>query len=147
MRTDFEFTRTAYQNASNSAAESALQITTLETELAELHIKASSNAIVLAEHNKNTEVDALRKHMARLETTLAEREDVLRRREEEIRELRRGRGVATRGSSVLPGGSPRGSRGASPVGADAVLRVGSKGLGSSLRYGMKGIGLRGDDEA
>lgn len=146
MRTDFDFTRTAYQNASSSAADSALQITTLEHEMADLRTKAFSNAIDLAEKNKSTENNALLKHTAHLEVILAEREDVLRRKEEEIRELRRGRGIGTRGSSVLPGGSPRGSRGASPVG-EAMLRVGSKGLGSSLRYGTKGSGVRGEDDA
>ncbi len=147
MRTDFDFTRTAYQNASSLAADSALQIRTLESELADLRTKASSNAIDLAEKNKNTENKALLKQTARLEAILAEREDVLRRKEEEIRELRRGRGIGTRGSSVLPGGSPRGSRGASPVAGEAMLRVGSKGLGSSLRYGTKGSGVRGEDDA
>lgn len=145
MRTDFDFTRTAYQNASSAAADSALQIKTLENELAGLRTKASSNAIDLAEKNKSTENNALRKQLARLEAMAAEREDVLRRKEEEIRELRRGRGIGTRGSSVLPGGSPRGSRGASPVG-EAMLRVGSKGLGSSLRYGTKGPGMRGEED-
>lgn len=146
MRTDFDFTRTAYQNASSSAADSALHITTLEKALADLRTKASSNAIDLAEKNRSTENNALLKQTARLEAILAEREDVLRRKEEEIRELRRGRGIGTRGSSVLPGGSPRGSRGASPIAGEAILRLGSKGLGSSLRYGTKGSGIRGEDD-
>ena len=147
MKTDFDFIRTAYQNASNSAADSALQIATLENEMAVLRTRASSVAVDLAERNKRNENDALRSQTTRLEAMLAEREELLRRKEEEIKELRRGRGMGTRGSSVLPGGSPRGSRGASPVAAETMLRVGSKGLGSSLRYGTKGPGIRAEDDA
>lgn len=147
MKTDFDFTRTAYQTASSAAVESANQVTMLETEMAALRTKASSTVVEIAEINQRTENDALRNETIRLEATLAEREEILRRKEEEIKELRRGRGIGTRGSSVLPGGSPRGSRGASPVAGEPMLRVGSKGLGSSLRYGTKGPGIRLEDEA
>lgn len=149
MKTDFDFTRTAYQTASSAAADSAATVSSLENEVAELRTRASSVAIELAEKNKRNENEILRKRLTTAEAMLADREEVLRRKEDEIKELRRSRGMGTRGSSVLPGGSPRGSRGASPVAGEPMLRVGSKGFGSSLRFGTKGPGSRGgggDDE-
>lgn len=88
----------------------------------------------IAQRNENA---AIRNQNAVLEASLKDREEMLRRKEEEIRELRRGRGMGTRGTSVKPGGSPRGSRGVSPVAVEPMLRTGSKGLGSTLRYGLQ----------
>ena len=145
LKKDFDFTRSAYQTASTSAAESATEINNLQNEIAILRNKASTNAIELAERNKRTENDAMARHISRLESTLADREELLRRKEEELKELKRGRGMGTRGSSVLPG-SPRGSRGASPVGGEAMLKIGSKGLGSNLRFGARAAPVRGEED-
>ena len=144
-RKDFDFTRSAYQTASSSAAESAIEINNLQSELAELRSKASTNILELAERNKKDDRETMVHHISRLESTLADREEVLRRKEEELKELKRGRGMGTRGSSVLPG-SPRGSRGASPVGGEAMLKIGSKGLGSNLRFGARAAPMRGEEE-
>ncbi|KAL8827680.1 MAG: hypothetical protein Q9191_003040 [Dirinaria sp. TL-2023a] len=146
MKREFDFTRSAYQTASTSAAESATEINNLQNEIAILRSRASTNAIELAERNKRNENDTLARHISRLEATLTDREELLRRKEEELKELKRGRGMGTRGSSVLPG-SPRGSRGASPVGGEAMLRVGSKGLGSNLRFGARAAPVRGEESS
>ena len=79
------------------------------------------------------------------------RENLVRRKEEEIREARRGRGgVVTRGSSAQPvARSPRGNGGSAAVGSrgasPAAGMVGESGSG--VREGRegreRGIGLRG----
>ena len=126
-QSDLEVTRTAYQDASNAAVDSARQLTDLENENKTLQVKASTSAADLATRTQRDENAFIRNRIVGLEATLKDREEMLRRKEEEIRELRRSRGMGTRGSSVKPGGSPRGSRGVSPIAGEPMLRVGSKG--------------------
>ena len=133
-----ELVRNTYQEASKSAMEFASRISILEAENKILQTKASATAIDLAAISQRNENAVLQNQNAGLEAKLTHTEDMLRRKEEEIRELRRGRGMGTRGTSVKPGGSPRGSRGVSPVAGEPMLRTGSKGLGSTLRYGLNG---------
>lgn len=147
MERDFGFMREQYQAASNAAAESALENRTLQSDAELLRAKASENVVRLHEINRQNENDALAAHISRLQATLADREELVRRKEEEIKQYQRGRGMGTRGSSVLPGGSPRGSRGASPVGGEPMLKMGSKGLGSNLRFGARLGTTRGEDDA
>ena len=129
---DTDWARKAYHDASNAAMDLKRQVVSLENENNLLQVKASSTAVELRTVNQNSENAVLRNQLSGLEATLKDREEMLRRKEEELRELRRGRGMGTRGTSVKPGGSPRGSRGVSPAG-EPMHRVGSKG--SSLRFG------------
>lgn len=149
VSTELDFFRTQYQNVSSVAGESAEELRTLQSEVELLRTKASDNMLELHKLNHKTENDALAAHISRLQATLAHCEEQLRKKEEEIKQFQRGRGMGTRGSSVLPGGSPRasGSRGASPVGGETMLRMGStKSLGSGLRFGARlGTG-RGEEE-
>ena len=134
-KNESEYVRRLYQEASQSAAESANRVRELEAENKILQTKASvtvTNLAAISQHNENA---VLRNQNAGLEAMLKDREELLRRKEEESRELRRGRGMGTRGTSVKPGSSPRGSRGVSPVAGEPMTRTGSKGLGSTLRYG------------
>lgn len=132
-----EVTRKAYQEASSAAVDSASQISQLESENKVLQSRASTSAADLAAITQRNENVAIRNQIAGLEATLKDREEVLRRKDEELRELRRGRGMGTRGTSAKPGGSPRGSRGVSPVAGEPMHRGGSnKGLGSALRFGI-----------
>ena len=116
MRKDFEFTRSQYQEASTRAAEFAMQVSELESQMAELKRQASDEKRRLKEINHKKEVE---QHLARiieLELVLKQRDTILQRKEEELKAVKKGRGVATRGSSVQPA-SPRagGSRGGSPA--------------------------------
>lgn len=105
-RKDFEFTRTQYQEASNKAAEFAGQVQELETKVAELTQQAGDEKRRLKEQSHTY---SLQKHFAKiqeLELGIHSREVRLKRLEEENRQLKRTRGVQTRGSSVQPPGSP-----------------------------------------
>ena len=135
-KSEVELMRKVYQDASNSVVDCESRITRLEAENKILQTKASTTAIDLAIISQRNENTAIRNLNSGLESKLKHTEDVLKRKEEEIRELRRGRGMGTRGTSVKPGSSPRGSRGVSPVAGETMLRTASKGLGSALRYGV-----------
>ena len=135
VRSEVELVRKVYQDASNAVVESQSRINRLEAENKILQTKASTTAIDLAIISQRNENAAIRTLNSGLEAKIKHIEEVLKRKEEEIRELRRGRGMGTRGTSVKPGGSPRGSRGVSPVAGEPMLRN-PKGLGSGLRYGV-----------
>lgn len=132
--TDLEYTRIQYQNASNAAAEATTRASKLEQDLAAMTVKAQGEAARLAEVNKNTAVEQAHNEVEKLQLELQMFESMLRRKEEELRELKRGRGgVVTRGSSV-GGKSPRGgSRAGSP--APGAGGFGGKVGGSALRFG------------
>ncbi|KAJ9604723.1 hypothetical protein H2200_010837 [Cladophialophora chaetospira] len=105
-RKDFEFTRSQYQNASTRATELAGQVTELEAENEILTKQASDEKRRL--RMKNHEL-ATAQHIAKIDQLERERKSkdaLLRRVEEENRQLKRNRGVQTRGSSVQPPGSP-----------------------------------------
>jgi hypothetical protein len=115
-RKDFEFTRSQYQEASTKAAEFATQVSELESQITDLKRQASDEKRRLKELNYKNDLE---QHLARvlnLELMLKNRDTMLQRKEEELKALRKGRGVATRGSSVQPGSPrPAGSRGGSPA--------------------------------
>ncbi|KAK5211355.1 hypothetical protein LTR41_002815 [Exophiala xenobiotica] len=105
-RKDFEFTRSQYQEASNKAAEFAGQVRDLEAKVAELTQLAGDEKRRLMEKSHTNSIE---KHLAKvqeLELGIKTREVLLRKLEEENRQLKRTRGVQTRGSSVQPPGSP-----------------------------------------
>ena len=119
---DLDFTRQQYQTASTSAAELFTNVTTLEKEVADLKIRADERAVMLLEKNKANSAIQYKIQIQALERQLAQRDSMLKRKEEELRELgRRGRGMQTRGTSVTPvsaGRSPKAnpsSRGVSPA--------------------------------
>lgn len=137
---DLEYIREQYQNASTAAAEASTRATKLDHDLAAMTIKAQGEAARLAEVNQSTAVDQAHAEVEKLRLENQMFETMLRRKEEELRELRRGRGagVVTRGSSVVGGGkSPRGgSRAGSPgPGGVGFGGVGGKVGGSALRFG------------
>ncbi len=106
-RKDFEFTRTQYQNASTRATELAGQVTELEAENSDLNKLASDEKRRLRSMNHE---EATQRHLAKIEQLELERKPrdaLLKRLEEENRQLKRNRtGVQTRGSSVQPPASP-----------------------------------------
>ncbi|KAI1615849.1 class II histone deacetylase complex subunits 2 and 3-domain-containing protein [Exophiala viscosa] len=125
-RKDFEFTRSQYQDASNKAADFATQARELEEQVAELTKSAGDEKRRLKEKNYE---ESMKRHLAKIseiEMELKTRDTLLRKLEEENRQLKRSRGVQTRGSSVQPPGSP---------GLDAP------GRGTRSRQGSPAAGL------
>ena len=129
---DFEFTRNQYQIASTAAAERAGEVKELQDQVEELKKKASGEVARVKEFNRAHMDNVNLERVQEVEATLVERDELLRKREEEIRELKKGRGVATRSSSAQPR-SPR--PGSSRAGSPAPGNLGfqSRG-GSSLRF-------------
>ncbi|KXG49598.1 Histone deacetylase complex, subunit 2/3 [Penicillium griseofulvum] len=130
-----EYTREQYQTASTAAAQSGTESRRLATENEKLKRKAESNAVQLRQlHMK----DESARHLARieeLELILATRDEFLRRKEEELREIRKNR-PSTRSTSTQPR-SPKwaGSRPTSPgIGHNGNGNGGLGGRGSALRY-------------
>ncbi|KAJ5365856.1 Histone deacetylase complex subunit 2/3 [Penicillium concentricum] len=129
-----EYTREQYQTASTSAAQSGTENRRLATENEKLKRKAESNAVQLCElHMKDDSV----RHLARieeLELILATRDEFLRRKEDELREIRKNR-PSTRSTSTQPR-SPKwaGSRPTSPGVGHNGNGNGLGGRGSALRY-------------
>lgn len=142
LTNDFEFTRQQYQLASTAAAASAIRVSDLDAEVALLRQKSSGVALRLREQNRHDETEAHKQRVVYLETTLKEMNDLLKKKEEELRDLRRGRGMGgnTRAGSQQPR-SPRGagvvgSRASSPV--PGLLGMGAGAgtkIGSALRFG------------
>jgi chromosome segregation ATPase len=115
-RKDFEFTRSQYQEASTKAAEFATQVSELESQGTDLKRQASDEKRRLKELNYKTDLEQHLDRVIELELILKNRDTMLQRKEEELRAMKKGRGVATRGSSVQPGSPrPAGSRGGSPA--------------------------------
>lgn len=135
MRKDFEFTRSQYQEASTAAAESANHVRELEAQSTDLKREASDEKRRLKELNYKADLE---RHLARvleLELILKNRDTMLQRKEEELKAVKKSRGVATRGSSVQPGSPrPTGSRAGSP--APGLLGLSSHAVNraSALRH-------------
>lgn len=136
-RHDFEFTRSQYQDASTTAAELAAQVSELESQNAELKRLASDERRRLAELNYREDRKRDLARVEELEMLLGNREVVLARVEEELKGLRKGRGVVTRGSSVQPGSGVGGGSGTgSPrLGGGGFSRAGSPALGGGAGGG------------
>lgn len=105
-RKDFEFTREQYQNASSKAAEFAAQVRDLEEKVTDLTKQASDEKRRLKELNHQASLNHHLSKISELEQEKRTRDVLLKRLEEENRQLKRNRGVQTRGSSVQPPGSP-----------------------------------------
>jgi hypothetical protein len=130
-----EYTREQYQTASNVAAQSGNEILQLKEENESLKRKVAGDASRLRELNLQSDEQ---RHLARvkeLEAMLASREDLLRRKEDELREFRKNR-PSTRSTSTQPR-SPKwtaaNSRPTSP-GINNHNGSGYSGRGSGLRF-------------
>lgn len=110
---DFEFTRQQYQQASNRAAELGGENSELEEQVAALRIQASDEKRRLREMNTK---EAHRKDLSKIEQLEQENramQVMIKKMEDKMKVLEKGRGVQTRGSSVQPPGSP--SLGSAPM--------------------------------
>ena len=137
---DWEFTKGLWNEASATAATAQQELAALEAKQPDLLRKAAENEVKRRELANDATIKALRDEVYVQEATVKSRENLIRRKEEQIAELKRGRGgVQTRGSSVQPR-SPRGagSRGVSP----ATGRLGGQGAkgasGLSSRFNLDG---------
>ncbi|EEP79043.1 predicted protein [Uncinocarpus reesii 1704] len=133
-RSQSEFTRQQYQNASSAAAQSGIEVRQLGEQVEELKRKSSGEASRLKElRTQSTE----KEHLARvqeLEKLLASREKLLMMKEEEVKDLRKNR-PATRSTSTQPR-SPKFagmSRPASPA-PNSSTGSNNLGRGSVLRF-------------
>lgn len=133
----YEYIKEQYQTASTAAAQSGTESRLLATENEALKRKVDGNMVRL--HEITTQQTSAR-HTARiaeLEIMLADREDFLRKKEEELREIRKNR-PSTRSTSTQPR-SPKwtSSRPTSPGVAHNGNGNGNGGVpgrGSALRY-------------
>ena len=137
---DWEFTKGLWNEASTSAATAQQELAALEAKQPDLLRKAAENEVKRRELANDATIKALREEVYIQEATVKSRENLIRRKEEQIAELKRGRGgVQTRGSSVQPR-SPRGagSRGVSPA-TGMLGGQGAKGAsGLSSRFNLDG---------
>ncbi len=131
---EWDLTKRLWNDASTAAATLKQDLATLEAKQPELQRKAAENEVKRRELANDATVKALRKEVYVLEATVKSRDSLIRRKEEQIVELKRGRGgVQTRGSSVQPRSPRGGSRGASPA---AGMLKGASGLSS--RFNLDG---------
>ncbi|KAI9834560.1 MAG: hypothetical protein M1819_002936 [Sarea resinae] len=134
---DFDFTRTQYQNASNAAADAAVEVSQLKSSLetSERRLRNQDEARRLEKHNHDAEMATHVERIDRLETECTDRDELIRRLQEENVRLR-GRGVTTRASSrprsPVPGPAAGGrySRGSSPNVAGYLPHAGVPGSGN-----------------
>ncbi|KAE8150099.1 class II histone deacetylase complex subunits 2 and 3-domain-containing protein [Aspergillus avenaceus] len=124
-----EYTREQYQNASNTAAQTGNEVRQLREDNQSLTRKVEGNALRLREINMKSDEDRHLLRIAELESTLAMREDLLRRKEDELREIRKNR-PSTRSTSTQPR-SPRLTAGSRPTSPGINNH---NGRGSALRY-------------
>lgn len=133
----YEYIKEQYQTASTAAAQSGTESRLLATENEALKRKVDGNMVRL--HEINTQQTSARHEarIAELEIMLADREDFVRKKEEELREIRKNR-PSTRSTSTQPR-SPKwtSSRPTSPGvvhNGNGNGNGGVPGRGSALRY-------------
>ncbi|KAK2865312.1 hypothetical protein FQN49_003705, partial [Arthroderma sp. PD_2] len=129
-RSQTEYTRQQYQNASTSAAQSAMEVRQLEERVQDLGKKANGEAARLKElrmkENEKLHVSRIRE----LEALLATRERLLTKKEEEIREMKKNR-PSTRATSMQPRSPKYGTSRPSSPGPN---NIGSAVRGSALKF-------------
>lgn len=142
LTSDWEFTKSLYTEAAAVATTAKQDLDTLQAKQPELLRKAAENETKRRELANDATIKALRKEVSIQEATVKSRDNLIRRKEEQIAELKRGRGgVQTRGSSVQPRSPRGGSRGASPAagmlgGGPGAAAKGASGLSS--RFNLDG---------
>ncbi|GES65722.1 HDA1 complex subunit [Aspergillus terreus] len=129
-----EYTREQYQTASNVAAQSGNEVRQLREENETLKRKVAGDVSHLRELNMKNDDARHLSRISELEATLSSREDLLRRKEDELREIRKNR-PSTRSTSTQPR-SPRMNAGSSRPTSPGFGNNGSSfpGRGSALRF-------------
>lgn len=130
-----EYIREQYQTASTVAAQAGNEARQLREENEVLTRKVEGNAVRLREISMQEDTA---RHIARieeLEMILASRDDLLRRKEDELRDIRKNR-PSTRSTSTQPR-SPKWAAGSRPTSPGANHNGNGNGLagrGSALRF-------------
>lgn len=124
IQRDFDFTRNEYQKASNSAVESAAEVSMLKEEAEILRRQASSNLVTVAEIQRSSGNKELEDRIDELEAQVAEYQNELARKNEELKAKMNGR-RETRGTSVPR--SPRLGSGAMSPRPYGTIRIGGGG--------------------
>jgi chromosome segregation ATPase len=128
-----EYTREQYQTASNVAAQSGTELRTLKEENEALRRKVAGEASRLRELNIKSDESRHLARIAELEALLSSREDLLHRKEDELREIRRNR-PSTRSTSTQPR-SPKLTAGNSRPTSPGINNGSNfPGRGSALRF-------------
>lgn len=133
LRNENDTVRGVYQEASSKAGKLAAEVQALEAELVPLKRRVQELETRRKEEKKKDPKFGLLEEIKSLRIAVKITERLVWKKEEDIKELKRGRGgVQTRGSSVAPR-SPRGggSRGVSP--AAGMLGGDEKKAPSGLR--------------
>ncbi|KAJ5104650.1 hypothetical protein NUU61_001997 [Penicillium alfredii] len=137
-RKQAEYTREQYQNASTAAAQLGTEARQLRAENETLNRKVEANAVRLREMNTQNDAAIHLARIGELELIVTGRDDLLRKKEDELREIRKNR-PSTRSTSTQPR-SPKwaaSSRPTSPGVSNNGNGNGSNGLagrGSALRF-------------
>lgn len=134
-RNQGEYTREQYQNASKVAAQSGNENRQLRDENENLKRRVAGEASRLREINIKYDESRHLSRVEELEALLASREDLLRRKEDELREIRKNR-PSTRATSAQPR-SPKwaaASRPGSPGINNNNNNNNGLGRGSALRF-------------
>lgn len=133
-RNQSQYTREQYQNASTAAASTANEVRQLTEDKEALNRKVAGEASRLREINKQNDEARHLSKISELEATLARRDELLRRKDEELREIRKNR-PSTRSTSVPRSPKWPTSRPSSPgLGNNNNNGSGLAGRGSALRY-------------
>ncbi|KAI9370750.1 class II histone deacetylase complex subunits 2 and 3-domain-containing protein [Aspergillus egyptiacus] len=131
-----EYTREQYQTASNVAAQSSNELRQLREENEILKRKVAGDAVRLREVNIQNDESRHLSRIAELEALLSSRQDLLHRKEEELREIRKNR-PSTRATSTQP---------RSPKLNNANSRPSSPGINNGSNYPGRGSALRFSSE-
>ncbi|KAJ5280309.1 hypothetical protein N7478_005681 [Penicillium angulare] len=138
-RNQAEYTREQYQTASNAAAQAGNELRQLQSENEALKRRVESDVCTLREITNKSDSE---RHIARiteLELTLVSRDDFIRKKEDELREIRKNR-PSTRSTSTQPR-SPKWAAASRPTSpgvnngnGNGNGNNGLAGRGSGLRY-------------
>lgn len=133
-RNQAEYTREQYQNASTAAAQAGNELRQMQDENEILSRKVEANTAQLRELNLRSDYEIHLARIKELELTLAARDELLRRKEEELQDIRKNR-PSTRSTSTQPR-SPKITASSRPTSPG----VGYNGNGNSNGNGLAGRG-------
>ncbi|KAL4815332.1 class II histone deacetylase complex subunits 2 and 3-domain-containing protein [Aspergillus spinulosporus] len=130
-----EYTREQYQTASNAAAHSGNELRTLRDENEVLKRKVAGEATRLRELNIQNDESRHLTRIGELESLLSVREDLLQKKEDELREIRKNR-PSTRSTSTQPRSPKLNANNYSRPTSPGINNNGSNfpGRGSALRF-------------
>ncbi|KAL5047373.1 hypothetical protein BDW71DRAFT_42401 [Aspergillus fruticulosus] len=130
-----EYTREQYQTASNAAAHSGNELRTLRDENEVLKRKVAGEATRLRELNIQNDESRHLTRIGELESLLSVREDLLQKKEDELREIRKNR-PSTRSTSTQPRSPKLNAGNYSRPTSPGINNNGSNfpGRGSALRF-------------